>query len=315
MFKKADYIYCIYAEGSFTKAAEKLYISQPALSAAVKRTEELLGAPLFERTGGVHLTELGVEYIRTAEKILALEQRFADKLKDIHGLAWGTVRVGGSNYISSYILPRIIEVFSGKYPNITISLTEADSGKLMALLEEEKLDLVIDSVDTVPEGSECSLLLEEKILLAVPAALPCNASLGEAFSTPGDIYDDPDLVKALPVVSMEHFKEERFVLLKAGNSMYSHAMDIFRKAGFMPQVSLFLDQLSTSYSLAAQGSGCCFVSDMVFRYHRFEDSVRLYNVDENRYRSLSMVCKKARHITPAQKAFMDTAEEAIKSRC
>ena len=311
VFKKANYIYTIYQEGSFTKAAGKLFISQPCLSAAVKRTEQLVGGPLFERGGsGVQPTELGVEYIRTAEQILALEEQFSHRLKDIHELNCGKVRVGGSNYISSYILPRILERFTGKYPNVTVSLTEADSGKLTELLEQEQLDLVVDSFDTVAE--EGSVLLREKILLAVPGTFTCNTLLKGKGITPRALFDDPSRVSALPVVSAGDFQQERFILLKDGHSMHRHAMDIFRQAGFMPQVTLFLDQLSTSYSLCAQGNGCCFVTDTVFRYHRFEDDVLLYNVAGSGCRSLAVVGKPGKPLTPAQKAFAEIAEKSIR---
>lgn len=312
MFKKANYIYTIYTEGSFTRAAEKLYVSQPCLSAAVKRTEQLVGAPLFVRGGsGVQLTELGVEYIRSAEQILAVERRFSHKLQDINALNCGMVRVGGSNYISSYILPRIVEAFAGKYPNVTVSLTEADSGKLTELLETEQLDLVVDSFDEVPEGNECRPLRQEKILLAVPGSFACNRHLSGKGITPAALYEAPDSALSLLPVSAELFRQERFILLKAGNSMHTHAMEVFRQAGFMPQVSLFLDQLSTSYSLAAQGSGCCFVTDTVFRYHRFDDPIFLYHVTGSGHRELGIVSKADRYLTPAQLAFMDTAKASI----
>lgn len=312
MFKKVNYIYTVYQEGSFTKAAEKLYISQPCLSSAVKRTEQLVGGPLFERkSDGVYLTELGVEYIRTAEQILALEQQFFQKAKDIHGLKRGTVRVGGSNYVSSYILPRIIERFAAKYPDVTVSLTEADSGKLTQMLQQEQLDLVVDSVDDLPERKDGHILLQEKILLAVPGRFACNRLLEGKGVSPSRLFDDPSCLNALPELDAGVFQQERFVLLKEGHSMHRHAMDVFRQGGFMPKITLFLDQLSTSYSLCAQGSGCCFVSDMVFRYHRFDDDVQLYKVAGSGWRSLAIIGKPGKTLTPVEQAFTQIAGEAI----
>lgn len=312
MFKKANYIYTIYTEGSFTKAAGKLFISQPCLSAAVKRTEQLVGGALFERSGsGIRLTELGVEYIRTAEQILELERQFSCKAKDIHGLSRGTVRVGGSNYVCSYILPRIIERFALRYPNIMVLLTEADSSKLNELLEEGTLDLVVDSFDGEPQGRDFRILLREKILLAVPAQLECNRLLADRSITPSALFETPEKGGRLPAVPAENFARERFILLKAGHSMHRHAMEIFRHAGFIPQVGLLLDQLSTSYSMCAQGGGCCFVTDTVFRYHHFDDGVRLYNVTGSGSRILAIVGKQRGYLQPAQKAFTEIAVEAI----
>ena len=117
MFKKARYVCAIYREGSITRAAERLYVSQPCLSTAIKQLERELGFPLFERTSSsVKPTELGLEYIRVAEKIIALEDGFASRVRDVNSLEGGVLRVGGSNYVSSYILPKIVDKFSRLHP-------------------------------------------------------------------------------------------------------------------------------------------------------------------------------------------------------
>lgn len=77
MFSKYEYVYQVYKEHNFTKAAEKLFISQPSLSAAIKKIEEKVGAELFERRGkGIELTEVGKEYIATTEQIIKAENEF-----------------------------------------------------------------------------------------------------------------------------------------------------------------------------------------------------------------------------------------------
>ena len=71
MFSKIQYVYILYKEQSFTKAAEKLNVSQPYLSAAIKRIEKQIGAPLFERKfSSVRPTKVGYEYLQAAEKIM-----------------------------------------------------------------------------------------------------------------------------------------------------------------------------------------------------------------------------------------------------
>ena len=73
MFQGMHYIYAVYKEGSFSKAAKSLFISQPSLSATVKRIEEKIGYPVFDRsTKPLQLTEPGVQYIRTVEKLMSV---------------------------------------------------------------------------------------------------------------------------------------------------------------------------------------------------------------------------------------------------
>ena len=94
--------------------------------------------------------------------------------------------------------------------------------------------------------------------------------------------------------------------------MYDHAMTVFREAGFTPNVSLFLDQLSTAFYLATEGNGICFITDTVCRYHRFDDSVLLYNIKEGGTRTLGVALKKKKTATTAVKRFTEVLSERIK---
>ena len=85
MFKKARYVLAVYQLGSFTKAAEALYISQPCLSAAIKQIESEIGARLFDKsTTFVCPTPIGLEYIKAAQQIVAPEDEFAAKANGVN---------------------------------------------------------------------------------------------------------------------------------------------------------------------------------------------------------------------------------------
>lgn len=309
MFKKARYVLAVYHEGSFTKAAEKLYISQPCLSTAIKQLEKELGAPLFVRTASrVIPTELGLEYVHTAEQIAALEDGFAKSIKHPGSLSKGMLRVGGSNYVSSYILPRAVDSFARLHPDVTVTLTEKSSTELMEMLQNDELDVIADSFDREPEGCVLQPISTERILLAVPSSLECNKGISHLGTDPLAIFDGDGLASELCEVSADLFKNERFIMLKSGHSMYRHAMDVFRRSGFTPNVSMYLDQLSTTYFLASQGNGCCFVTDTLFRYHRFDDPILLYNVGGGE-RILGLAYKKNALCSQAILKFIDACRE------
>ena len=135
MFSKYKYVYAVYKEGSFTKAAESLFITQPSLSVAIRNTEQKLGGAIFERSGtGVKLTDIGKEYINATEKLLSVEKDFDRRLSDINALEFGSISVGGTNYMSSYVLPRIINRFSDLHPKIKVDLVEAHSAELCEMI-------------------------------------------------------------------------------------------------------------------------------------------------------------------------------------
>ncbi len=313
MFKKPEYVYAIYKEKSFTKAAERLYISQPSLSAAIKNIEDEIGAPLFDRCGGeVTPTEIGKEYVKAAESIMNIKNEFIDRLNDIYELNVGSITVGAPNYLSCNILPHIINRFSSRYPNIELTLMEAKSTTLEKMIYDEDVDIVLDSFDQTMQSHIGYPLAKEKILLCVPSSFEINDGLKEYAVLPNSIYDgDPNALNKEPV-PIEAFCNEKFILLKNGNDMYSRAMSIFEKAGIMPDVSFYVDQLNISYSLAESGMGICFAPDTSFRFGRFGDNVTLYNIaDAPSTRMLYVAHKKNKYCTSAMRKFIEIAKEVI----
>ena len=126
MFQEMRYVYEVYREKSFSKAAQKLFISQPSLSAAVKKAEQRIGAPLFDRSASpVRLTDCGLEYIRCAERIMDIQTGFENYLNDVNELNAGQVSIGASSLFASYVLPACVSRFTGRYPRVAIHLTEA----------------------------------------------------------------------------------------------------------------------------------------------------------------------------------------------
>lgn len=98
MFQGMEYIYTVYQEKSFSKAARKLFISQPSLSATVKRVEEHIGYPIFDRsTKPLTLTEFGKRYISSVEQIISVEHEFSSFMNDWGGLKTGKLVLGGSS--------------------------------------------------------------------------------------------------------------------------------------------------------------------------------------------------------------------------
>ncbi len=308
MFDKKEYVYAVYKEKSFTAAAAKLYVSQPCLSAAIKKIEQQIGRPLFERrTGDLTPTKIGYEYLACALKMMEIEDSFAQMLEDINNLKAGDIRIGGTNYVCSYVLPLIVGEFSKLYPNVDISIYEANSVELEKMLQNERIDLIIDSYDTTDDRFEYTALTAEKILLAVPAALPCNADSQELFAQTDDLYYGRIKAEQLPQIDLSRFQGEKFILLKTGNSMYQHAKCAFDACDFQPNVTFRLDQLSTSFRLTASGNGLCFVPDIMFKTHLYNEDVVFYHIKGAGSRTLYAVNSHNNHATTAVQKFKTVA--------
>jgi DNA-binding transcriptional LysR family regulator len=303
MFDKKEYVYAVYMEKSFTAAAAKLYVSQPCLSAAIKKIEQQIGRPLFERrTGDLTPTKIGYEYLACAQKMMEIEAGFSRLLDDINNMKMGDIRIGGTNYVCSYILPLIVSRFSALYPGVDLSIYEANSIELEKMLQNDRVDLIIDSYDTKDDRFEYTALAAEKILLAVPAAHACNTGNRALYAQADELYDGRIAAEQLQEIDLSAFQNEKFILLKSGNSMYKHAKSAFDACGFDPTVNYRLDQLSTSFRLTASGNGVCFVPDIMFKAHRYNEDVVFYNIKGAGSRTLYAATQRSNHhITVIQK--------------
>ena len=131
LFQGMEYVYTVYKEKSFSKAAKSLFISQPSLSATIKRVENRIGYPIFDRsTKPLTLTECGQKYIQAIEHILAIEGSFHDYVNDWGELKTGNLVLGGSSLYSSLVLPSMMRKFSKKYPAVKVVLVEESTSKL-----------------------------------------------------------------------------------------------------------------------------------------------------------------------------------------
>ncbi len=313
MFKYYNYVYAVYKEKSFTRAAQSLYISQPSLSAAIKKTESKIGAPLFERGSRCIIpTQIGKEYIDTCRKIINAEKEFETKLHDIYSLETGHITVGGTNYLSCYALPQIINRFKTMYPKIDVNLEEAKSATLEEMIRSEQLDIVIDSFDDIPDVYMGYPLCFERILICVPKEWEINNKLTDYQITPESIYSGEVNLNDVPPVDISLFKDCSFILLKNGNDMQKRSSQIFSDSGIAPKVSFEVNQLNISCALAESGMGACFATDTLFRYDKFNKNVILYNVDKKYCnRTLYVVHNKNKYCSSTMEKFIEVARDIL----
>jgi DNA-binding transcriptional LysR family regulator len=129
---------------SFSRAAEALGSSQPAVSRSVAQLENELGARLFERdTRNVELTRAGALLLDHARAILNSARIAADDLAGLRGLSTGTLRVGASTTIATYILPRFLARFYRTYPGVALHLVRGNTAEVVTRAIERDVDLAV----------------------------------------------------------------------------------------------------------------------------------------------------------------------------
>lgn len=117
MINEMKYVYAVYQEKSFSKAARKMFVSQPALSNMVKKAEAEIGRPIFDRsTIPLTVTKEGMYYIRSVEQIFQIQRNTENYFKDLQNLKGGTLSIGGSSFFCSFVLASLIGEFKRLHP-------------------------------------------------------------------------------------------------------------------------------------------------------------------------------------------------------
>ena len=155
---------------SFSRAAEALHLSQPAVSKGVRDFEAQVGSRLLERgAGGVTLTEAGALLMRHATQLFAAERAAEEDLAALRGLERGTLSIGASTTVATYQLPPLLGLFHRRHPEIELRLTSANTRAIADLLLARELDIALIEGPVEEPGIEVVPWREEEmILIAAP---------------------------------------------------------------------------------------------------------------------------------------------------
>jgi DNA-binding transcriptional LysR family regulator len=158
---------------SFTKAAEALFMTQPAVTFQIKQLEEHFDARLFERGHGqISLTESGRVVFDYAERILNLSAELDARLKDMTGRIAGPLLIGASMTIAEYLLPQVLGEFNGRYPGVTPRLLVANSETIQNQVAEHSLDIGFIEGDSLLPSLVTEIVCEDELLVVCAPSHP-----------------------------------------------------------------------------------------------------------------------------------------------
>ena len=306
MFRNKEYILTVCQEGGFTKAAERLFVSQPSLSASIKRIEEKVGAPIFDRScSPIALTEIGQKYLKYAQEIQEKEQDFAKYVSDHTNLLAGKIRIGGSSFFSSFVLPNLISEFNEKHSKIQFEIFEDSTKNLMASLSNGSLDIIIDNAINENENIISKVYASEQLLLAVPKHFKINADLTDFALSAEDVKCNKHLNDNIGI-KLSLFNQEPFILLNPENDTGKRAEELFKKYNLSPLVKFRLDQQVTAYNICCSGLGICFVSDTLIKNMNVERDAVYYRLSDNSTkRNIYFYQKKNHYLSLACRKFIE----------
>jgi len=167
-------------EGSFKRAAESLYISQPAVSLQIQNVEKQLDVPLFDRGGRrAQLTAAGEVLLEYGDRILALCQEACRAVEDLQNLKGGTLILGASQTTGTYLIPRMIGIFRHRYPQVAVQLHVHSTRRTCWSLVNGQIDLAIIGGEVPPElmtAITVTPYAEDELALVLPTSHPLAAS-------------------------------------------------------------------------------------------------------------------------------------------
>jgi DNA-binding transcriptional LysR family regulator len=166
----------IVAEGSFSRAAASLHLTQPTVSSQIKALEKGLGTRLFERSAqGISLTQTGHAFYTYATQMMELSSRAQESVEQIHGLARGHLNLGASSVPGHYILPRALVCFKREAPGVEVSLTVSNSQEIRAGVHDGRFELGVVGEKARDERLRFEALLTDEMVAVVRPDHPLRA--------------------------------------------------------------------------------------------------------------------------------------------
>ncbi len=307
-----EYIYAVYQERSFSKAAQKLFVSQPWLSATVKKVEQELGLPLFDRsTTPISLTSAGRYYMEQIQRIMAIEEEMRVRFREMRDGSRTELHIGSSMFFCTYVLPALMEDFRLRHPQVTLTFTEGGAKTLLEKLVNGQLDFLLEAERPANSRLMSIPWASEEIVLAVPSGNPVNEKLEQYRYSFEEFLTRAQGDSRRPAVPLDAFAKEDFLLLKEGNDIHQRSLRLCENAGFIPNVSLYLTQMMTAYYLVLEGQGITFLRSAIPEHVAPTDKVVFYQLDDPlAVRSIYLTYSKHK-ATPIQQQLIDFMKQNI----
>ena len=234
---------------NFHRAAERLHMAQPPLSASIRRLEEQVGVPLFTRNRrGTELTPAGAAALESARRAVFHSEQFALAAQAASRGEAGTLRVGFVGSATYALMPRVLPSFRKRYPGVQLQLSESTTARIVAMVESGDIDV---GLVRVPIGQACRARIFPAERDVFAAALPVGHPLANRQR-----------------LTLADLSAQAFVMYGAVAVPGLHAAALLacEQAGFIPNVQQEAVQVQTVLSLVESGMGVALVPSVAARH-------------------------------------------------
>lgn len=280
---------CFYAvakTGRFSKAAEELHVSQPAVFVQVRALEKFVGFKLLEKLNKDQVpTEGGKLLFEYAEKIFALLDQAMSTVQGLRDLKAGVLRIGAARAVCQYLMPPVISLFQDEYPRMNVHLDEGPSEELLQGVLHNRYEIAIMArVDYPPNINVIPFTKDDVLLVVSPKS---------------------DLAKK-GSVSFEELAQEPVICADKGTAMRTVIEKAFERKGFKPQAVIEAANTDFIKHLVKQNRGYTFISRVSVRREIKEgELVALRPDDDNLYLYVDVIHVRGKILSPVASTFLN----------
>jgi DNA-binding transcriptional LysR family regulator len=278
---KLKYFQVVAQTGHMTNAAEKLHISQPALSKAIKELEEELGVQLFHREGrNIQLNKFGEILLKHTDRAFIEMNAGKRIVKELAGLEDGFISVAAT---FPHVFPMLMGEYLQFHPNVRMKQIQSDSAQMEKLIQQNHIDFGISSYPIIGENIEWQHLLDDEIFLTVPK--------GHHFSK-------------REVITIDEIKNEKFIGLTKGYGFRDMTDNLSKEVGVEPNHQIEVEDSGAILQLVKQGYGVSFTPGLSLLTEH--PGIVVIPIDSPNFcRPIGISFKKDNYFSKASRDFLD----------
>lgn len=298
--KQINYLLTVAEEQNITAAAQKLYISQPALSRMILDLEHTLGTSLFIRNrGSLQPTKAGEAYLRGCKDVLAISRSVSKEISDLCNSQSGRITLGLTSLTGEFLFPSILDTFEQKFPNVELVLIEERMSILPETVKSGKADMAFVYLTDDPQ-LEYRLFLKNPIYLQVPPFFLKDQTTWKPGSQNSLIL--PESLSGQP-----------FILLKKGRSMREVAERFLTQYQITPGKVIETENIHLASSLVRLNKGFTFVPSIAMHHFSRSDDTSFYCQIKGYPMKRSLYCcyRKHGYLTMAERFLINMIPEIL----
>ena len=279
--------------GSFRRAADALYLSQPSVSARVQTLESEVGVALFHRTArGVRLTDMGRTFLPFAQRSMETLRRGREVLESVRQISAGILNMATARVIGTYVLPETLQKFQQLYPDANLHIKVGGSSDVLQMVVDEEVQLGLARFMQHPDVDALHLYDEEAVLVVHPGHSFTKtrvAAMSQVAQEPLIVYDPGD----------------------PGSSYFQFINRVCRDAGVTAKVEMNLDSVEAAKNMVRLGLGVSFLPRSAVRREVEFGSLTLIDLAEVPPVLLPtyLLLRRGQEIGPTARSFLKLLQE------